>query len=142
MAKLKGKNKKWGRCDTHGQGCSVSQDIQATPVNRKTEKHLSLKREWNESETDIEWLLEINKEKLIINQILQEYLRSDLLVNDVDKFQADESVDFRMKDGYYVGVKVCGYLYKKGKLVVSLFDEDVGYFLAPPHLVYKCEYCY
>lgn len=42
MSKLKGKNKKFGRCHVHGQGCEVCSEIRSGYVNRKTEKHSHL----------------------------------------------------------------------------------------------------
>lgn len=37
MSKLKGKNKKFGRCHVHGQGCEVCSEIRSGYVNRKTD---------------------------------------------------------------------------------------------------------
>lgn len=38
MSKLKGNNRKFGRCHVHGQGCEVCDEIRSSHVNRKTEK--------------------------------------------------------------------------------------------------------
>ena len=143
MNKLKGKNKKWGRCDahSHGQGCSVSQNIKATPVNRKTEKHLSLKREWNESETNVDLILELNKDKALIQQMLKDYLEDDFnVVYTSQRFEMGQWVDFRMRDGCYIGCRVSGYANIQGKLAISLYEEDLGHFVVPPPNVYECEW--
>ena len=141
MNKLKGKNKKWGRCRGHGQGCCVSQEIQSTIVNRKTDKHLSIKRELIESGTNIDLMFELNKDKALIQQMLKDYLKEDSpIILTSQKFEVNEWVDFRMQDGCYIGCIVNGYAYMQGKLVISLYEEELGDFIVPPHNVYECEW--
>lgn len=77
MSKLKGKNKKWGRCPIHGQGCEVCSDIQSNSVNRKTDVSIHMQFEKRLIEDDA------FREDWIENEIQQssEYFVNRLLTS-------------------------------------------------------------
>lgn len=146
MAKLKGKNKKWGRCDTHGQGCSVSQDIQATPVNRKTEKDYYLKGEWKQYEVDQLLGYDITWLKWYVEKELDLYLKHPTETpSGYKRHRVGDEVLYSIRRGEEVSHLPCeasDYVIKDGQEIIVLYEEDLGVWFSPKNKVYYYEECY